>query len=230
MVSAIERLFFIVALCSLLFSKINTSQEVLLVDKIRVAVFASGSGTNLQAIIDADIQTIQIVLVFTNNPVAYAIERAKNHNIPVEVLDHKNYQTREEYEERIIEVLDPYKPDLIALAGFMRILSPVLVRAYKDKIINIHPALLPSFPGINSAKQALEYGVKYTGVTVHFVDEGVDTGPIILQSVVPIEDGDTEDTLLHKIHEVEHRIYPKAIELVSSGEIEVIGRRVLNKS
>jgi len=200
------------------------------VDKIRVAVFASGSGTNLQAIIDADIQTIQIVLVFTNNPVAYAIERAKNHNIPVEVLDHKNYQTREEYEERIIEVLDPYKPDLIVLAGFMRILSPVLVRAYKDKIINIHPALLPSFPGINSAKQALEYGVKYTGVTVHFVDEGVDTGPIILQSVVPIEDEDTEDTLLHKIHEVEHRIYPKAIELVSSGEIEVIGRRVINKS
>ena len=199
-------------------------------DKIRVAVFASGSGTNLQAIIDADIQTIQIVLVFTNNPVAYAIERAKNHNIPVEVLDHKNYQTREEYEERIIEVLDPYKPDLIVLAGFMRILSPVLVRAYKDKIINIHPALLPSFPGINSAKQALEYGVKYTGVTVHFVDEGVDTGPIILQSVVPIEDEDTEDTLLHKIHEVEHRIYPKAIELVSSGEIEVIGRRVINKS
>lgn len=198
-------------------------------DKMRVAVFASGSGTNLQAIIDAEIQSIQIVLVFTNNPEAYAIERAKNHNIPVEVIDHKNYQTREEYEKNIIEVLDPYKLDLIVLAGFMRILSPVLVRAYKNKIVNIHPALLPSFPGINSARQALEYGVKYTGVTVHFVDEGVDTGPIILQSIVEIEDKDTEESLLRKIHKVEHQIYPKAIELISSADIEVIGRRVIKK-
>ena len=198
--------------------------------KMRVAVFASGSGTNLQAIIDADIQTIEIAVVFTNNPNAYAIERAKKHNIPVEIIDHKNYKTREEYEKHIIEVLDPYKLNLIVLAGFMRILSTVFVRAYKNKIVNIHPALLPSFPGINAGRQALEYGVKYTGVTVHFVDEGVDTGPIILQSVVEIKDEDTEDTLLEKIHEVEHRIYPKAIELISSGEIEVIGRRVIKKS
>jgi phosphoribosylglycinamide formyltransferase-1 len=197
---------------------------------MRVAVFASGSGTNLQAIIDADIQTIEIAVVFTNNPDAYAIERAKKHNIQVEIIDHKNYKTREEYEKHIIDVLDPYKLNLIALAGFMRILSAVFVRAYKNKIVNIHPALLPSFPGINAVRQALEYGVKYTGVTVHFVDEGVDTGPIILQSVVEIEDEDTEDTLLEKIHEVEHRIYPKAIELISSGEIEVIGRRVIKKS
>lgn len=198
--------------------------------KMRVAVFASGSGTNLQAIIDADIQTIEIAVVFTNNPDAYAIERAKKHNIQVEIIDHKNYKTREEYEKHIIDVLDPYKLNLIVLAGFMRILSAVFVRAYKNKIVNIHPALLPSFPGINAVRQALEYGVKYTGVTVHFVDEGVDTGPIILQSVVEIEDEDTEDTLLEKIHEVEHRIYPKAIELISSGEIEVIGRRVIKKS
>jgi len=200
------------------------------VGKMRVAVFASGSGTNLQAIIDADIQTIEIAVVFTNNPDAYAIERAKKHNIQVEIIDHKNYKTREEYEKHIIEVLDPYKLNLIVLAGFMRIFSTVFVRAYKNKIVNIHPALLPSFPGINAGRQALEYGVKYTGVTVHFVDEGVDTGPIILQSVVEIEDEDTEDTLLEKIHEVEHRIYPKAIELISSGEIEVIGRRVIKKS
>lgn len=198
--------------------------------KMRVAVFASGSGTNLQAIIDADIQTIEIAVVFTNNPDAYAIERAKKHNIQVEIIDHKNYKTREEYEKHIIEALDPYKLNLIVLAGFMRILSTVFVRAYKNKIVNIHPALLPSFPGINAGRRALEYGVKYTGVTVHFVDEGVDTGPIILQSVVEIEDEDTEDTLLEKIHEVEHRIYPKAIELISSGEIEVIGRRVIKKS
>ena len=198
--------------------------------KMRVAVFASGSGTNLQAIIDADIQTIEIAVVFTNNPDAYAIERAKKHNIQVEIIDHKNYKTREEYEKHIIKVLGPYKLNLIVLAGFMRIFSTVFVRAYKNKIVNIHPALLPSFPGINAGRQALEYGVKYTGVTVHFVDEGVDTGPIILQSVVEIEDEDTEDTLLEKIHEVEHRIYPKAIELISSGEIEVIGRRVIKKS
>jgi len=200
------------------------------VGKMRVAVFASGSGTNLQAIIDADIQTIEIAVVFTNNPDAYAIERAKKHNIQVEIIDHKNYKTREEYEKHIIKVLGPYKLNLIVLAGFMRILSTVFVRAYKNKIVNIHPALLPSFPGINAGRRALEYGVKYTGVTVHFVDEGVDTGPIILQSVVEIEDEDTEDTLLEKIHEVEHRIYPKAIELISSGEIEVIGRRVIKKS
>lgn len=198
--------------------------------KMRVAVFASGSGTNLQAIIDADIKTIEIAVVFTNNPDAYAIERAKKHNIQVEIIDHKNYKTREEYEKHIIKVLGPYKLNLIVLAGFMRILSTVFVRAYKNKIVNIHPALLPSFPGINAGRRALEYGVKYTGVTVHFVDEGVDTGPIILQSVVEIKDEDTEDTLLEKIHEVEHRIYPKAIELISSGEIEVIGRRVIKKS
>ena len=198
--------------------------------KMRVAVFASGSGTNLQAIIDADIQTIEIAVVFTNNPDAYAIERAKKHNIQVEIIDHKNYKTREEYEKHIIKVLGPYKLNLIVLAGFMRILSTVFVRAYKNKIVNIHPALLPSFPGINAGRRALKYGVKYTGVTVHFGDEGVDTGPIILQSVVEIEDEDTEDTLLEKIHEVEHRIYPKAIELISSGEIEVIGRRVIKKS
>ena len=112
----------------------------------------------------------------------------------------------------------------------MRILSPVFVRAYKGKIINIHPALLPSFPGINSGRQALEYGVKYTGVTVHFVDEEVDTGPIILQSIVEIDDTDTVESLLEKIHKVEHRIYPEAIKLVSSGQIEIVGRRVVKKT
>lgn len=197
---------------------------------MRVGIFASGSGTNLQAIIDAQIDTIEIVLVFSNKSDAYALERAKTHNIPALVIDHKGYKSREEYDGDIIKALEPYKLDLIVLAGYMRILSPVFVRAYKDKIINIHPALLPSFPGINSAKQALEYGVKFTGVTVHYVDEGVDTGPILLQSVVEIEDDDSEEILLQKIHRVEHQIYPKALELVSSGQIEVKDRRVLKKS
>jgi len=200
------------------------------VNKTRVAVFASGSGTNLQAIIDADINTIEIALVFSNKPDAYALERANNHNIPTEVLDHKAYEKREDFDKDIIKVIEPYNIDLIVLAGYMRILSPDFVRAYKGKIINIHPALLPSFPGINSARQALEYGVKYTGVTVHYVDEGVDTGSIILQSVVEVEDSDTEESLLEKIHKVEHQIYPEAIRLVSSGQVEIVGRRVIKKN
>ena len=197
---------------------------------MRVAVFASGSGSNLQAIIDASIDTVEITLVFSNKPDAYALERAKKHNISTEVLDHKSYKHRAEFDRKIIKIIEPYKIDLIILAGYMRILSPDFVRAYKGKIINIHPALLPSFPGINSARQALEYGVKYTGVTVHYVDEGVDTGPIILQSVVEVEDSDTEVSLLEKIHKVEHQIYPEAIRLVSSGKIEVVGRRVVKKA
>jgi len=200
------------------------------VNKTRVAVFASCSGTNLQAIIDADINTIEIALVFSNKPDAYALERANNHNIPTEVLDHKAYEKREDFDKDIIKVIEPYNIDLIVLAGYMRILSPDFVRAYKGKIINIHPALLPSFPGINSARQALEYGVKYTGVTVHYVDEGVDTGSIILQSVVEVEDSDTEESLLEKIHKVEHQIYPEAIRLVSSGQVEIVGRRVIKKN
>lgn len=197
---------------------------------MRVAIFASGSGTNLQAIIDAQIKTIEIALVFSNKSDAYAIERAKNHNLPVEVLNHKDYESREDFDKDIVKLIEPYNLDLIILAGYMRIISPEFVRAYKGKMINIHPALLPSFPGINSARQALEYGVKYTGVTVHFVDEGVDTGPIVLQSIVEIEDGDTEESLLQKIHKVEHQIYPEAIELVSSGQIELKGRRVIKRS
>ena len=197
---------------------------------MRVAVFASGGGTNLQAIIDADIETIDIVLVFSNKADAFAIERAKKHSIPVEIIDHKNFETREEFDQAVVNVVEPYNLDLIVLAGYMRILSPVFVRAFKNKIVNIHPALLPSFPGINSGRQAFEYGVKYTGVTVHFVDEGVDTGPIILQDIVKIEDADTEESLLEKIHKVEHRIYPEAIRLVSSGKVEIVGRRVIKKS
>jgi phosphoribosylglycinamide formyltransferase-1 len=197
---------------------------------MRVAIFASGGGTNLQAIIDAHINSIEIALVFSNNAEAYAIERAKNHNIPVEVIDNKSYQTREDFDRDILKRIGPYNLDLIILAGYMRILSTVFVRAYKGKIINIHPALLPSFPGINSGRQALEYGVKYTGVTVHFVDEEVDTGPIILQSIVEIDDTDTEESLLEKIHKVEHSIYPEAIKLVSSGQIEIVGRRVIKKT
>ncbi len=205
-------------------------KEAIKLKKTRLAVFVSGGGTNLQAIIDAGIPSVDIVLVFSNNPEAYALERARRHGIPFEVIDHKNYNSREDYDRDILRVIEPYGVELIALAGFMRILSPVFVRAYKNKIVNLHPALLPSFPGIHAARQALEAGVKYTGVTIHFVDEGVDTGPIILQSIVPVYDDDTEETLLERIHEEEHKIYPEAIRLVSEGKITIEGKRVLKKS
>ena len=194
--------------------------------KTRLAVFVSGSGTNLQAMIDAQISSVEIVVVLSNNPEAYAIERARKHNIRVEVIDHKRYSSREEFEQEILRRLEPYGVDLIALAGFMRILSPFFVRSYKNRIMNLHPALLPLFPGMHAARQALDFGVKFTGCTVHFVDEGVDTGPIILQAVVPIHDNDTEEDLLDRIHKEEHRIYPEAIRLFAEGRLRIEGRRV----
>lgn len=198
--------------------------------KARLAVFVSGSGTNLQAIIDAEISNVEIAVVLSNNPAAYALERAKKHDIPAEVIDHKNYSSREEFENEALKRLDLYKIDFIALAGFMRILTPAFIRVYKNRIMNLHPALLPAFPGTHAAKQALQYGVKFAGCTVHFVDEGVDTGPIILQAVVPVFDDDTEETLLGRIHEEEYKIYPEAIRLFAEGRIQVEGRRVFIKT
>lgn len=195
-------------------------------NKKNVAVFVSGGGTNLQAIIDSNIESAEIAVVICNKPDAYAIKRAHNHNIHVELVDHRKYSSREDFEKEIVNRLEQYRIDLIVLAGFMRILSPYIVRKYKNRIINLHPALLPSFPGMHSARQALEYGVKFTGCTVHFVDEGVDTGPIIIQAVVPVEDDDTEDSLLEKIHEKEHVIYPEAVRLFCEDRLRIEGRRV----
>lgn len=202
----------------------------IIMKKMRVAVFVSGSGSNLQAIIDARIPSIEIALVFSNNPDAYALKRAESHGIPTLVVNHRDFKSREEFEGEILKHLEPLGVELIVLAGFMRILSPVLVRAYANRMINLHPALLPSFPGIHAARQAIEAGVKFTGCTVHFVDEGVDSGPIILQAVVPVEDDDDEDSLLQKIHAEEHRIYPEAIRLISEGKIKIEGKRVLRKT
>lgn len=195
-------------------------------NKKNVAVFVSGSGSNLQAIIDSGIDSANIAVVVCNKPGAYAIERARKHNIPVEIIDHKDYDSREDFEKEIISRIKDYNIDLIVLAGFMRILSPYFVRHYKHRIINLHPALLPAFPGMHSARQALEYGVKFTGCTVHFVDEGVDTGPIIKQAVVPVEDDDTEQSLLDKIHLKEHEIYPEAVRLFCEDKLRIEGRRV----
>lgn len=195
--------------------------------KTNVAIFVSGSGSNLQAIIDANIESANLAVVVCNKPNAYAIERANKHNIPVEIVNHKDFETREDFEKEIISRLEKYNIQLVVLAGFMRVLTSYFVSKFKNRIINIHPALLPSFPGMHAAKQALDYGVKYTGVTVHFVDDGVDTGPIIIQSVVEIADDDSEESLLEKIHIEEHKIFPEAVKLFCEGRLRVEGRRVL---
>ncbi len=195
--------------------------------KTKVGILVSGNGSNLQAIIDEKIASCEIALVISNKPDVYAIKRAQSNNIPVEIINNKNFETREEFERQLIKSLDSRGIELIVLAGFMRVLTPLFVRHYKNRIINIHPALLPSFPGVDAAKQALEYGVKYSGCTVHFVDDGVDTGPIILQAIVSIEDSDTEQTLLERIHKEEHRVFPEAVRLFCEGKIKIEGRRVI---
>ena len=195
--------------------------------KTKVGILVSGNGSNLQAIIDEKIVSCEIALVISNKPDVYAIKRAQSNNIPVEIINNKNFETREEFERQLIKSLDSRGIELIVLAGFMRVLTPLFVRHYKKRIINIHPALLPSFPGVDAAKQALEYGVKYSGCTVHFVDDGVDTGPIVLQAIVSIQDSDTEQTLLERIHKEEHRVFPEAVRLFCEGKIKIEGRRVI---
>ncbi len=183
----------------------------------RIVVLASGNGSNFEAIVKhIREQKLPIVVeaLITDNPGAYAIERAKRLGIPVKVLPFKSFKNREEFNQSLLELLKSINPDLIVLAGFMKILPPKIVRAFWRKIVNIHPSLLPAFPGLNAIEKAFKYGVKVTGVTVHFVDEGVDTGPIIMQECVKIEENDTLETLEEKIHAVEHRIYIEAIKKV----------------
>jgi phosphoribosylglycinamide formyltransferase-1 len=198
-------------------------------DKLKIAVLVSGRGSNLQAIIDAIESgklSATIAIVISDNKDAYALVRAQKHGIKTLFIDPKEFKTREDYDKRIVEHLQKEGVELVALAGFMRILSPYFVNAYKNRIMNIHPALLPSFPGLHGQKQAVDYGVKISGATVHFVDEGCDTGPIILQVPVKVEDDDTEETLSARILEQEHKIYPQAIQLYAEGRLEIIGRKV----
>ncbi len=199
---------------------------------VRLGVLVSGHGTNLQSIIDAIESrriSAEIRVVVSNNPGAYALERARRHGIPVEVVEGGSYASREEYDRVLVELLRRYGVELVVLAGFMRILSRVMISAFPMRIMNIHPALLPSFPGLDVQKKALEYGVKFSGCTVHFVDEGVDTGPIIIQAVVPVRDDDTVESLRQRILKEEHRIYPQAIQLFAEGRLVVKGRRVFVK-
>jgi len=199
--------------------------------KTRVGVLVSDRGTNLQSIINACRDKsfpVQIAIVISNVSSAYALKRAKVAGIPTAVVDHNKFASRSGFEGAIIQHLKKAKIDLLCLAGFMRVLSPKLVGAFKNKIMNIHPALLPSFPGLHAQRQALEHGVKVSGVTVHFVDEGTDTGPIILQHPVPVMDDDTEEALSKRILKWEHKLYVDAVRLFVDGKLKVEGRRVLH--
>ncbi len=194
-----------------------------------IAVLISGSGSNLQAILDASERgeiPCRVGMVVSNKADAYGLVRAKNHGVPTEVVDHRAFGSREEFDARLVEILRASGAELICLAGFMRVLTPVFVRAFPNRILNIHPALLPSFPGTHGPRQALQYGVRFSGCTVHILDEGVDTGPVVVQAVVPVYDDDTEETLAARILKQEHRIYPIAIRLFFGGSLSVEGRRV----
>lgn len=197
---------------------------------LNLGVLVSGSGSNLQAIIDnieSGKLSSKIAVVISNNPQAYSIERAKLHKIPYEIIEHKNFPTREEFDRKLVEILKSYNVDLVVMAGFLRVITKTLLDAFPMRIMNIHPALLPAFPGLHVQKKALEYGCKFAGCTVHFADEGVDSGPIIIQGVVPILDDDTEDTLSKRIFSVEHKIYSTAIKLYEENRISIVGRRVI---
>jgi|SRR5680860_416153 len=199
---------------------------------INIGVLASGRGTNLQAIIEAIKEGKiegRISIVISDNHDAFALKRAKQNNIEIEYVNFKSFKNREDFDKESIKILKEKKIDLVVLAGYMRILSPYFIRAYQNKIMNIHPALLPSFPGLHAQKQAIEHGVKVAGCTVHFVDEGVDSGPIILQKAVEVNDDDTEESLTEKILKEERQIYPLAIQLFTKGRLMIKGRRVFIK-
>ena len=199
---------------------------------MNIAALCSGSGTNLQAIIDAvksGYIKAKIALVVSDNTNAYAITRAKSAGIETLYLNPKEYKSREDYDRAIVKNLKTKDTGLVVLAGFMRLMSPFFVNEFKGKIMNIHPALLPSFKGTHGVRDALEYGVKVTGPTVHFVDDKLDNGPIILQRAVEVKDDDTEETLLERVHKEEHKIYPEAIKLFVEGRLKIEGRKVLVK-
>ncbi len=197
--------------------------------KKRIGVLLSGRGSNFEALAESvvagRIPSAEIAMVISNREGAPGIDHAKARGIATRVIPSKGLE-REAYDRQVASVLDEYKVDLICLAGYMRLLSPYFVAKFPNRILNIHPSLLPSFPGLESQRQALEYGVKFAGCTVHFVDENLDAGPIIVQAVVPVKDDDTEASLSERILKEEHRIYSEAVRIVLEGKYRIAGRRV----
>jgi phosphoribosylglycinamide formyltransferase-1 len=196
----------------------------------RIGVLLSGRGSNFEALADSiasgRIPNAEIAIVISNREDAPGIDRAKTRGLVNRVIPSKGLE-RETYDRQVVAALNDHQVDLVCLAGYMRLLSPYFVASFADRILNIHPSLLPSFPGLESQRQALEYGVKFAGCTVHFVDENLDAGPIVLQSAVSVRDEDTEDTLSARILEEEHRIYSEAVRIVLEGRYKIAGRRVL---
>jgi phosphoribosylglycinamide formyltransferase 1 len=193
-----------------------------------IGVLCSGRGTNLQAILDATRRGRikgRVALVLCDNPDAMALQRAKRAKVPAQAILRKDYPSREAFEQAYIDALDAAGVSLVCLAGFMRILSPLFVGHFAGRIMNIHPSLLPSFPGASGVRDAMEWGVKVTGVTVHLVDEKVDHGPIVLQEAVTVEDRDSENRLLAKVHAVEHKLYPRAIQMMLEGKVKFEERK-----
>jgi phosphoribosylglycinamide formyltransferase-1 len=196
-----------------------------------IAVLVSGRGSNLQSIIDnvesGNIRNAKISVVVSDAKDAFALERARRHGIAAIYINPRSFVDKKAYEQEILKTLGRYDIGLILLAGYMRIVGREVIEAYRNKIINVHPALLPSFMGLHAQKQAFDYGVRISGCTVHFVDEGMDTGPIILQRCVPVLEGDTADTLAARILEQEHQIFPEAVKLFVEGKLKVEGRVVI---
>lgn len=201
-------------------------------NKLKLGVLVSGGGSNLQAIIDnieAGRLDAKISIVISNNVDAFAMQRCRQHNVPAIVADHRDYASRNDFDRHLIDILNSYNVELVVMAGFMRILTECFLAAFPMRIMNIHPALLPAFPGLHVQKQALDYGVRFSGCTVHFADGGVDTGPIIVQAVVPVYDEDDEESLAARILREEHKIYSQAIQWYVEDRLKVRGRKVLLK-
>lgn len=197
---------------------------------MRIAVFASGSGSNFAAIMEAAkagrLKNIEVALLVCDRPGALVIERAEQESIPVFSFNPKEFTDKQAYEEMILEKLKDFQVDLIVLAGYMRLIGVTLLSSYSGRMINLHPSLLPAFTGKDAVGQALEYGVKVTGITVHFVDAGMDTGPIIAQKTVCVENGETKDSLSLKIQKIEHELLPEVIGWIADGRVELNGRKV----
>lgn len=197
--------------------------------KIRLGVLVSGNGTNLQALLDACADPdfpAEVALVVSNVREAFAVERARRSKVDVEVLEHRHFPTRDAFDEQLVRVLQKSQADTICLAGFMRLLGSRFLKTFSGRVLNIHPSLLPAFPGIHGVRDALEYGVKISGCSVHFVDEGLDSGPVIAQAAVPVWLDDTEATLAARILEYEHTLYPLAVRWLAEGRLSVRGRHV----
>jgi phosphoribosylglycinamide formyltransferase-1 len=199
-------------------------------DRLRVGVLASGRGTNLQALLDACARPdfpARVVVVLSDRERAQALERARTAGVEAAFVNLKDFADREAFDLALVRLLEARRVGLVCHAGFMRILSPAYVRAFAGRALNVHPSLLPAFPGLSAQRQALDWGVKVAGATVHFVDEGVDTGPIVLQASVPVHPDDTEESLSARILAEEHRLYPEAVRLFAEGRLRIAGRRVV---